>query len=40
MTHDYVRSAGVKRAFDEFFRDKPEPLLPISSNQCLVVKVD
>ena len=40
ISHDYVKSVGVKRAFDEFFGDKPEPILRISSNQCLVVKVD
>ena len=40
ISHDYPLSLGVKRAFDEFFRDKPEPILRISFNQCLIVKMD
>lgn len=37
ISHDYV-SLGVRRAFDEFFRDKPEPVIELAGIQCLVVK--
>ena len=39
MSHDYTTAAGVQQAFDEFFADKPEPVLPLCGSQCLVVKV-
>lgn len=38
ITHDYINADGVRKAFDDFFSDKPEVLLPISESQCLVVK--
>jgi hypothetical protein len=28
----------VKRAFEEFFADKPEPVIELWKTQCLVVK--
>ena len=39
ISHDYPVSEGVVRAFDEFFVDKPEPILELPSNQCVVVKI-
>ena len=39
ISHDYPMLAGVKRAFDEFFEDKPEAVIELSGNQCMVVKV-
>lgn len=40
ISHDYPGSDGVKRAFDGFFKDKPEIVIElIGCNQCLVVKV-
>lgn len=39
ISHNYPDSAGVAKAFDEFFKDKPEPIFPISDSQCLIVKV-
>jgi O-methyltransferase len=39
ISHDYVEFAGVHAAFDEFFADKCEPVVELSGNQCLVVKV-
>jgi hypothetical protein len=39
VSHDYVEFAGVRRAFDEFFEHKSEPVIELSGNQCLVVKV-
>ena len=39
ISHDYFHVYGVRRAFNEFFKDKPEPIIPISGMQCLIVKV-
>ncbi len=41
ISHDYPASKGVKRAFEEFFEDKPEIILELhpSCGQCLIVKV-
>jgi hypothetical protein len=39
ISHDYSTCGGVKRAFDEFFRIKPEPVLALCGSQCLVVKL-
>lgn len=40
-SHDYItdgEDGGVKKAFDEFFRNKSEPIILMSGSQCLVVK--
>jgi O-methyltransferase len=37
--HDYATSTGVRRAFDEFFEGKPEPVFDLPGNQCMVVKI-
>ena len=39
LSHDYVTAPGVKKAFDDFFGDKREPVLETAGSQCLVVKV-
>ena len=39
LSHDYVTSLGVKKAFDEFFKDKIEPVIIMNGNQCLIVKI-
>jgi len=39
ISHDYTAVQGVKKAFDEFFKDKPEPLLEMAGSQCLLVKL-
>lgn len=40
MSHDYQDLIGVRRAFDEYFSDKPEIILePVGTSQSLVVKV-
>ena len=39
ISHDYVSAEGVRSAFDEFFADKPEPLIEMSGSQVLVVKI-
>jgi O-methyltransferase len=39
ISHDYVEFPGVRGAFDGFFEHKPEPVIELTGNQCLVVKV-
>lgn len=39
LSHDYSYYDGVKKAFDEFFVDKPEPIIALCESQCLVVKM-
>lgn len=39
ISHDYNNAEGVKRAFDDFFADKPEPVLEVALSQAMVVKV-
>jgi O-methyltransferase len=39
LSHDYISAAGVRRAFDEFFSDKLEPIIEMSGTQCLIVKL-
>ena len=38
LSHDYLLIPGVRKAFDEFFKDKPEPIIELTRSQCLVVK--
>lgn len=39
ISHDYIYAAGVRKAFDDFFQDKPEPIIEMSGSQCLIVKI-
>lgn len=39
ISHDYLTTPGVKKAFDDFFEGKPEPVIETAGSQCLVVKV-
>ena len=39
ISHDYNSTKGVKKAFDDFFIDKPEPIIELSGSQCLIVKI-
>jgi O-methyltransferase len=39
MSHDYGTQTGVRKAFDEFFVDKPEPLVELIGSQCMMVKL-
>jgi hypothetical protein len=39
LSHDYMTAPGVKKAFDDFFGDRKEPVLETAGSQCLVVKV-
>lgn len=38
LSHDYTTLIGVKKAFDEFFSDKEEPVIELSTSQCMVIK--
>lgn len=39
ISHNYIDAIGVRKAFDEFFKNKPEPVIEMSGTQCLIVKV-
>jgi len=39
LSHDYITAPGVKKAFDNFFDGKAEPVLETAGSQCIVVKV-
>lgn len=39
MCHDYPGATGVKRAVNEFFKDKPEIIINITANQALIIKL-
>ena len=41
VTHDYGDATvpGVKQAFDEFFADKPETVIPLWFSQAVVTKL-
>lgn len=38
ISHDYGTRSGVKKAFDDFFEKKPEPIIELSGFHCLIVK--
>lgn len=37
ISHDY-HAEGVKRAFDDFFKDKPENIIELPMSQCMIIK--
>ena len=39
ISHDYINTMGIRKAFDDFFKDKPEPIIEMSGSQCLIVKI-
>jgi O-methyltransferase len=39
ICHDFDTAAGVNRAFEEFFADKPEPYFDFVGSQCGFVKM-
>ncbi len=39
ISHDYLSSDGVSRAFEDFFPDKPEPVIELTGFQCMIVKL-
>lgn len=38
VSHDYFDLVAVRKAFDDFFTDKPEPVLHLWDTQCTMVK--
>lgn len=38
LSHDYSSAAGVKKAFDDFFKDKPEAIIVLPMSQCMIIK--
>ena len=39
LSHDYSLLAGVGKAVDEFFEDKPEAPIDLPTTQCMIIKV-
>jgi len=39
ISHDYISAPGVRRAFGDFFENKPEQIIELSGSQCMVVKI-
>ena len=39
LSHDYAEFPAIRRAFDQYFSGTKQPVLELSGNQCLVVKV-
>jgi predicted O-methyltransferase YrrM len=39
VSHDYLTAPGVRKAVDEYFVDKPEPVVETAASQCIVVKL-
>jgi len=36
LSHDYSVARGVRKAYDDFFSDKPETVVRLSESQCIV----
>jgi len=39
LSHDYIDVASVKKAIDDFFKDKPETVIELSGSQCMIIKL-
>ena len=39
LSDNYLLPRGVKAAFTEFFADKPEPVIALTGDQCMIVKL-
>lgn len=39
ISHDYSILAGVEKAFNKFFADKPEEIIDQPTTQCMIVKL-
>jgi hypothetical protein len=39
VSHDFATACGVREAFEEFFKDLPEPVIELPGNQAMVVKL-
>ncbi|MFT4282945.1 MAG: hypothetical protein ACMXX6_00790 [Candidatus Woesearchaeota archaeon] len=38
IVHDYIQAVGVRKAVDEFFKDKDAVPIELYLRQCLIVK--
>jgi len=38
LSHDFSTTFGVRKAFHDYFDDKPEPVFELGTSQCFVVK--
>lgn len=39
LSHDFSTTFGVRKAFYDYFKDKPEPVFELGTSQCFVVKM-
>jgi hypothetical protein len=39
ISHDFATGHGVRKAIEEFYKDRPEPVIELPGNQALVVKL-
>ena len=39
LSHDYLTARGVTQAFDEFFEERPEPVIALTGRQCMMNKL-
>lgn len=39
ISHDYVEFPAVRQVFDDYFADTAQPVLELTGNQCLVLKI-
>lgn len=39
LSHDYHTCTGPRKAFDEFFAGRPEPVIELPGNQAMIVKL-
>jgi O-methyltransferase len=39
LCHDYHSAAGVVKAIEEFFRDRPDPVVELTGYQAMIVKL-
>jgi O-methyltransferase len=39
LSHDYLAAPGVTKAFDEFFSERPEPIISLTDKQALIMKL-
>jgi O-methyltransferase len=38
LSHDFSTALGVRKAFHDYFADKPEPVFELGTSQCFAVK--
>jgi O-methyltransferase len=39
LSHDYLNAFGVTKAFDEFFEERPKPVISLTGRQGLIMKL-